>query len=116
MARGQFPEFVRAGGPRVEDAYRFALAQPAALESVPCFCGCAKIGHRSNRHCYIKAVHPDGQVTYTSHGANCDLCLGIALDVMRLTAEGKSPGEIRAMVDRAYGRYGTPTPTPLPRS
>lgn len=69
MPRGLFPEFARAGGPEVEQIYRFAVEQGEALESIPCFCGCAKIGHRHNRDCYIKSLNRDGTVTYTSHGS-----------------------------------------------
>jgi len=35
---------------------------------MPCTCGCAGIGHTSNRSCYIKA-ESDPSVTYTSHAA-----------------------------------------------
>ena len=69
LPRGQLPEFARAGGPDVERVYQFAVEQGEALESIPCFCGCVKIGHRDNRDCYIKSVNRDGSVTYTSHGA-----------------------------------------------
>jgi len=69
LPRGPLPEFARSGGPEVEQVYRFALEQGEALESVPCFCGCVKIGHRHNRDCYIKSVNRDGTITYTSHGA-----------------------------------------------
>jgi hypothetical protein len=49
--------------------YRFAVDRPDVLRYMPCFCGCARFGHRDNRHCYVKADHPDGTVTYTSHAA-----------------------------------------------
>jgi len=35
---------------------------------MPCTCGCARIGHTSNRSCYIKA-ESGPSVTYTSHAA-----------------------------------------------
>lgn len=69
MPRGSLPEFARSGGPEVEQVYRFAVEQGEALESIPCFCGCAKIGHRHNRDCYFKSLNRDGTVTYTSHGS-----------------------------------------------
>ena len=69
LPRGQLPDFARAGGSKVEEAYRYALEQGDALESIPCFCGCTNIGHRHNRDCYIKSFNRDGTVTWTSHSA-----------------------------------------------
>lgn len=69
LPRGSLPEFARSGGLEVEQIYRFAVEQGDALESIPCFCGCAKIGHHHNRDCYIKRINRDGTITYTSHGA-----------------------------------------------
>lgn len=69
LPRGPLPEFARTGGPEVEQVDCFALEQGDALESIPCFCGCVKIGHRYNRDRYIKSVNRDGSITYTSHGA-----------------------------------------------
>lgn len=69
VPRGQLPDFARSGGPNVQEAYRYALQDGEALDYIPCFCGCKKIGHRHNRNCYIKSVNRDGTVTYTSHSA-----------------------------------------------
>ncbi len=69
LPRGRLPAFASAGGPKVEEVYRYALERGEALEHIPCFCGCAKIGHRGNRDCYVKRVNRDGTVTWTSHGA-----------------------------------------------
>jgi hypothetical protein len=66
---GQLPDFVRSAGATVQEAYRYATEQGEALEHMPCFCGCGKIGHRHNRDCYIKSFNGDGTVTYTSHSA-----------------------------------------------
>jgi hypothetical protein len=40
--------------------------------------------------------------------------MDITRDVMRMKAEGKPLGQIRAAIDAKYLRYGTPTPTPRP--
>ena len=40
----------------VRTAYQFAVANPDALQNVPCYCGCGAIGHKSNLACYIKEV------------------------------------------------------------
>lgn len=69
VPRGELPAFAKAGSAEVQQVYRYATDRGGALEYIPCFCGCARIGHRSNEDCYIKARHADGAVTYTSHGA-----------------------------------------------
>jgi Protein of unknown function with PCYCGC motif len=43
------------------------------------------------------------------------LCLDITRDVMRLTAEGKSPAAIRDAIDAKYLSFGPATPTPRPK-
>src|SRR2546428_542334 len=45
-----------------------ATTRGEVLRHMPCTCGCAAIGHTSNRSCYIKA-ESDTSVTYTSHAA-----------------------------------------------
>jgi hypothetical protein len=66
VRRGQMPVF--AAAPEVALLYRFATEQPKAFEGVECTCGCTRIGHVTNRLCYIKAETAD-EVTYTSHAA-----------------------------------------------
>ena len=51
----------------VQEAYRFALANPDVLEVIPCYCGCNQVGHESNRMCYIQSEAADGQVVFDSH-------------------------------------------------
>ena len=67
LPRGRLPGF--AVGPEIGRLYRFAVDHPDVLRVMPCFCGCGRLGHRDNRHCYVKAEHSDGSVTYTSHAA-----------------------------------------------
>ena len=69
LPRRQLPDFAKSGGPKVQEAYRFAVDHGRDLESIPCYCGCGGIGHGSNRACYIKSEKGDGTVTYTSHAA-----------------------------------------------
>jgi len=66
VRRGQMPVF--AATPEVTVLYRFATEHPEAFAGVECTCGCTRIGHVTNRLCYIKAEKAD-QVTYTSHAA-----------------------------------------------
>ena len=69
VRRGELPAFARTASADVQEIYRYATDRGAVLEYIPCFCGCARIGHRSNQDCYVKVRHADGTVTYTSHGA-----------------------------------------------
>jgi hypothetical protein len=72
VPRGQLPEFARSRGPGGRDAaalYRYAVEHGDGLRSIPCFCGCARFGHTSNRDCYIKSMNADGTITFTSHAA-----------------------------------------------
>jgi hypothetical protein len=66
VRRGETPVF--AAAPEVALLYRFATEHPQAFAGVECTCGCTRIGHVTNRLCYIKAETAD-QVTYTSHAA-----------------------------------------------
>src|SRR5438067_1746297 len=64
--RGGLPAFAAdADAPAL---YRFATTRGDVLRYIPCTCGCAQVGHTSNRSCYIKA-ETDAAVTYTSHAA-----------------------------------------------
>lgn len=63
----QVPVF--AGPGDVARLYRYAAEHGDELQYIPCFCGCARFGHRSNRDCYVKSVNRDGTLTFTSHAA-----------------------------------------------
>ena len=67
LRKGEWPVF--ASTPDVQRLYRFALERGDELRFMPCYCGCGDVGHRSNRDCYVKAVNPDGTITFTSHAA-----------------------------------------------
>ncbi len=67
VARGRLPDF--ADTPELRQLYRYALEHAHELRYIPCTCGCGTFGHKDNRHCYVKAEHPDGRVTFTSHAA-----------------------------------------------
>jgi hypothetical protein len=67
LPRGQLPEF--ATTPDVQRLYRYAVERGDELQYMPCFCGCYRFGHTSNRDCYIKAFNRDGTLTFTSHAA-----------------------------------------------
>jgi hypothetical protein len=67
LPRGQLPVFARTG--EIQSLYRYAVDHGDELQYIPCFCGCGRFGHQSNLDCYIKAVNPDGTLTFTSHAA-----------------------------------------------
>ena len=65
-AGGALPVFAGTGD--TATLYRFARERGDVLQWMPCTCGCAKLGHTSNRSCYIKAESGD-RTTWTSHAA-----------------------------------------------
>ncbi len=98
---------------RVRQAYQFAVANPDATQNVPCYCGCGAMGHTSNYACYVKASKADGTLIYDEHALGCSLCVDITLDVMRMTADGRAPPEIRASILATYAKFGPPN-QPVP--
>jgi hypothetical protein len=66
LARGRMPAF--ATGSDTAALYRFAAERGDVLAWMPCTCGCAGLGHASNRACYVKRETP-AAVTWTSHAA-----------------------------------------------
>ena len=102
------PQEMQTAPTRVREAYQFAVANPSALQNVPCYCGCGAMGHTSNYSCYVKNVNADGKVVFDQHALGCSLCVDIAQDVMRLTKEGKSPGDIHASIVSTYSQFGPP--------
>lgn len=108
------PDFVKKASASVREAYAFAIQNPHALETIPCFCGCGSMGHKSNLNCYIKSIDQNGQITFDNHAAGCGICVDITKDVMRLKQEGQSSLKIRQYIDAQYGSFGPSTNTPLP--
>ena len=100
---------VQQAPPTVQEAYRFAVANPEVTSQIPCYCGCGAMGHTSNYTCFV-ADDRDGQITFDNHALGCSICVDIAQDTMRLLDEGKSVQEIFTYVDNTYARFGPPTP------
>lgn len=100
------PTEVRAAPASVQEAYRFAAANPEILQQIPCYCGCGAMGHTSNYDCYVSSIGADGKITYDNHALGCGICVDITQDVMRLLSQGKSVPEIRAYIDQTYSQYG----------
>lgn len=109
------PAYASTGPSTVKEAYQFAVQRSDVLQWMPCYCGCGgHDGHRSNENCFVKARNGDGTITYDSHGANCDMCVNLALDAKRMIGQGKSLTEIRKYIDSKYGNLGPSTNTPYP--
>jgi hypothetical protein len=110
----ELPAFLHDAPHNVRLAYAFAMEHPDELTHYPCYCGCGKMGHEHNLHCYIQDIDkPTGAITFDYHALGCGICVDITLDVMRLRAEGKSRKDIRAYIDARYSAYGPSTNTPL---
>ncbi len=107
------PDYVKALPDDWQAAYRFALERPDVVQWMPCNCGCAGQGHRSNLDCFFDR-RETGQIQFQEHGSFCDICVRTANLASKLLREGKSATEIRAAVDAQFGGGGHGTDTPLP--
>jgi hypothetical protein len=105
------PDYVLAADVDTQMAYRFAADRPDVMRWMVCYCGCGDhSGHKSALNCFIK----EGGKEFDPHGADCQMCVNIALDAKAMTAEGRSLKDIRAYIDGKYGAIGPGTDTPLP--
>jgi len=107
---GAMPAYVYLH-PDIEAAYTYAASESgAALEWIPCYCGCGPhSGHTNNRDCFVRP----GGAGFDEHGSQCAVCVDIALSVRDALAQGKTLAQARALVDARYAGY-PPTDTPLP--
>lgn len=112
----QLPSFLDGQSEYIRLVYEAAGKATGILEWMPCYCGCGEIaGHQSNLNCFIKEIQADGSVVWDDHGTRCGVCLQIAVDSIKMTQEGKSLKDIRAVIDQTYENgYGKPTKTPFP--
>ncbi|GAB4453102.1 MAG: hypothetical protein Kow0031_35410 [Anaerolineae bacterium] len=63
----ELPDFVLDAPADVQEVYRFALANKAVLEQIPCYCGCNTLGHRNNYECYVNTTGE--ALAFEPHGA-----------------------------------------------
>jgi hypothetical protein len=101
---------------RVQEAYRFALANPHHLETIPCYCGCAGLGHRNNLDCYLAPESTPEQPVFDDHALACGVCVDITHDVMEMLDTTDKPDVIRYFIDSQYGEVGPGTDTPHPQA
>jgi hypothetical protein len=97
--------------PRSVRAYRAALAAPALMAALPCYCGCVALrpAHASLLDCFVQ---PNGALD--QHAAGCEVCQREALDARALAEAHTLWPEIRRQIDDRYRDHGPPTGTPLP--
>jgi hypothetical protein len=88
----------------VQNAYRFANANPDILKHVPCYCGCGGMGHTSNYACFVN--ESNGEMEVDGHALGCSICVDIALDAMRVLDDGQSLSAIQEYVDTKYSAFG----------
>lgn len=73
-------------------AYQAALEIPEVLDSLYCYCDCAKhSGHKSLLSCYVD-----------EHGAHCDICIYEALMAHDLHKKGEGIDAIRKAIDERF--------------
>jgi hypothetical protein len=101
------PEDVQSAPVSVQQAYQFAVANPLLMKQIPCYCGCASVGHTSNYSCYVSEMDEKGAIIFDNHALGCSICVDITQDVIRMTRSGKNSEDIRATIDSTYSKYGT---------
>lgn len=86
----------------IKRAYAFAARRPDILRSMPCYCGCKRLGHESNEACYVKSRSSTGQPRWTDHAITCGICIDITLDAAVMTADQKPIDTIRRAIETKY--------------
>lgn len=103
------PPEVQAAPVNIQQAYQFAAANPDVLRQLPCYCGCDKLGHKSNYDCYVAGAAADGSLIFDIHAVGCGICVNITQDAMRQLRQGKTVPEIKTYIDATYSRFGPST-------
>jgi hypothetical protein len=112
--RGIWPAKYHSAPQPVRDAYSWAAMHENILRYIPCFCGCAADGHKSNYDCFVSDRTLNGWITMDLHGLSCGTCVSITLETAAMTAKGQTVRQIRAAIDARWSATGPSTPTPLP--
>jgi hypothetical protein len=102
----EFPAFVYHS-PEVERAYGLAVQHQELFPLLPCYCGCGVMPedpHRNLLDCFIT-----GDGSLNPHASGCRICVDIAIDGTEWWAQGKSPAEVRSLVEAKYQSYGPAT-------
>lgn len=76
--------------PRVQAAYTMASKVEKVLYQEPCYCRCDnELGHHSLLDCYTG-----------DHASVCETCMMEGIFAYEQTKKGKTPGQIRAAIER----------------
>ncbi len=105
-----FPTFVFTSD-GVEVGYMIAVKEPALLGgseiigqagSIPCYCFCDAMGHKSLLHCFVKG----GQLSngFDDHAAGCNICYGQAILVFLWNDLGATHQEILQGQEKRFSR------------
>lgn len=109
------PSFLEDKSEEMVTIYQAAAMHQDLLETIPCYCGCAdSVGHRDSYDCFVHDTKGE-KIVWDDHGTKCGVCLDIAATAVLEFSQGKSPSEIRSLIDETYKEgYSNPTPTPMP--
>jgi len=106
----EMPMTVQESPVRVQEAYQFAVANPDVTQAIPCYCGCAAMGHTSSYSCFVAEAAADGTLAFDEHAIACGICVDITQDTMQMLDEGKRIEEMFEIIDGRYAHFGPPTP------
>ncbi len=81
----------------VSSVYGWAAEIPGAFDALYCYCKCKE--NPMFKHKTLLTCYTDG------HAAQCGICLNEGKMAHELTKEGKSPKEIRKIVDDYYAKF-----------
>jgi hypothetical protein len=99
--------------------FQFAARHPEVMKFVPCFCGCHRGGHKDNHDCFVSGRDAAGKVTtWEPHALECEICVDVAYESLRLHNSGASVSAIRDAIEKKYphaGNHQNHTPTPMPK-
>jgi hypothetical protein len=77
------------------DAYLAAREHPELLVQLYCYCGCDRLhGHNNLLDCFRD-----------NHGGHCAICVGEAVDAVRMYKEGTPVEQIRDALRERYHRH-----------
>jgi hypothetical protein len=96
--------------------FTFAARHPEVMKFVPCFCGCHRSGHKDNHDCFVSGRDAAGKVTtWEPHALECQVCVDVAYEALRLHNSGASVAAIRDAIEKKYAGAANHTPTPMPK-
>lgn len=112
----KFPSFVFTSE-SVEVGYKIAVKESELLgnpdiavkeQSIPCYCFCDAMGHKSLLHCFWKEGKAGGE--FDDHAAGCNICYGQAMLAFLWKNLGASDQEILKGMEKKFGRLTKPQP------